>query len=260
MGSSRGSAVAAGWFFVVAFGAAVAGLALYQPALGDPGYVLGPGADGQVLLGGLLELLLAGSCIGTAVALYPVIRQHGPSTALGYVCGRLLEAALICVGIVATLSLVSLRRAGTGDDDALTTAARTLIALHDWTFLLGPGLVIGVNSVLLAWLMHRSRLVPRWIARLGLGGGALVLASSTAVLFGVYAQTSAAALLAAVPVAAWEMCLAVRLIARGFAPPATEATTTRLHQRQRAREQQVERRQDRRGVREPAHEAGLPEG
>ena len=222
MGTNRGNAVAAGWFFVVAFVAAIAGLALYQPALSDPAYVLGAGSDTRVLLGGFLELLLAGSCIGTGVALYPAIRQYGPSVALGYVCGRLLEASIICVGIVATLSLVSLRRAGSGDEEALTTAARTLIAMHDWTFLLGPGLVIGVNSMLLAWLMLRSGLVPRWIARLGLGGGALVLASSTAVLFGLYAQTSAVALVAAIPVAAWEICLAVRLIVRGFVPPPVE--------------------------------------
>ncbi|SOC53241.1 protein of unknown function [Blastococcus aggregatus] len=227
MGTTRPNAVAAGVFFLVAFATAIAGLALYQPALGDPAYVLGAGADGQVLLGGFLELLLAGSCIGTGVALYPVIRLYGPSVALGYVCGRLLEAAIICVGIVATLSLVSLRQdAPAGDDEALTTAARTLIALHDWTFLLGPGLVIGVNSMLLAWLMLRSRLVPAWIARLGLGGGALggalVLASSTAVLFGFYAQTSAVALVAAIPVAAWELCLAVRLIVSGFAPSLPE--------------------------------------
>ncbi|SDF50754.1 protein of unknown function [Blastococcus fimeti] len=217
MGSTRPNAVAAGVFFLVAFAAAIAGLALYQPALGDPGYVLGAGSDPQVLLGGFFELLLAGSCIGTGVALYPVVKRYGPSVALGYVCGRLLEAAIISMGIVATLSLVSLRQAApTGDDEALTTAARTLIALHDWTFLLGPGLVIGVNSMLLAWLMLRSRLVPAWIARLGLTGGALVLASSTAVLFGLYAQTSAIALVAAIPVAAWELCLAVRLIATGF--------------------------------------------
>ena len=216
MSPTRGNAIAAGVFFVVAFVAAIAGLALYQPALSDPAYVLGAGADTRVLLGGFFELLLAGSCIGTGVALYPVIKQYGPSTALGYVCGRLLEAAIICVGIVATLSLVSLRQAPAAGDDAMTTAARTLIALHDWTFLLGPGLVISVNSMLLAWLMLRSALVPAWIARLGLVGGALVLASSTAVLFGLYAQTSAAALLAALPVAAWEMCLAVRLIVSGF--------------------------------------------
>ena len=214
-------ATSAGVFFIVASVAAVAGLALYQPALGDTGYALGAGADGRVLLGGFLEVLLAASCIGTAVTLYPVVRRTEESVALGYVCGRVLEAAVISVGIVATLALVTLRQGAAGlDGDALQAVATALIALHDWTFLLGPGLVIGVNSLLLAWLVYRSELAPRWIAVLGLVGGPLVFASSTAVLFGAYEQVSAVAGLAALPVAAWEMCLAVFLIARGFRTPA----------------------------------------
>ena len=207
----RGNAVAAGVFFVVAAVAAIAGLALYQPALTDPDYLLGAGADTRVLLGGWLEVLLAASCIGTGVALYPVVRRESESVALGYVCGRVLEAAIIATGIAATLSLVSLRGTGTGPD-----VARALVALHDWTFLLGPGLVIGVNSLLLALLVYRSRLVPRWIAVLGLVGGPLVFASSTAVLFGLVEDTSPWRFVAAVPVTAWEMSLAVRLIVRGF--------------------------------------------
>ncbi|MCZ2849348.1 DUF4386 domain-containing protein [Modestobacter sp. VKM Ac-2978] len=214
MSRYRGNATAAGWFFIVAAVAAIAGLALYQPALGDPAYVLGAGSDGRVLLGGFLEVVLAASCIGTAVALYPVVKRESESVALGYVCGRLLEAAVITTGIAATLSLVTLRGAGSS-----TEVARALIAVHDWTFLLGPGLVIGVNSLLLAWLMHRSRLVPRWIAVLGLIGGPLVFVSSTAVLFGLYEDTSPWRFVAAIPVTAWEMSLAVRLIAKGFTRP-----------------------------------------
>ncbi|MGY1637057.1 DUF4386 domain-containing protein [Geodermatophilus sp. SYSU D00742] len=220
MSSHRGSAVVAGVFFVVAAVTAVIALALYQPVLGDPGYVLGAGADTRVLWGGFLEVVLAASCIGTAVALYPVVRGQDEGVALGYVCGRLLEAALITVGIVAVLAVVTLREASTGgaDDRALVAVAEALVAVHDWTFLLGPGLVIGVNSLLLASLVYRSRLVPRWIAVLGLVGGPLVFASSTAVLFGLYEQVSVWGMAAALPVAAWEMSLAVFLIARGFRP------------------------------------------
>ncbi|RBY94478.1 DUF4386 domain-containing protein [Blastococcus sp. TBT05-19] len=219
MGSTRTTAVVAGVFFVVAAVTAVIALALYQPALGDAEYVLGAGESTGVLVGGLLEIVLAASCIGTAVTLYPVIRQHGEGMALGYVCGRLLEAAVIVVGIVATLSLVSLRGAG-GDDEALVAVARALVAVHDWTFLIGPGLVIGVNSLLLAVLLHRSRLVPPAITMLGLVGGPLVLASSIAIMFGVYDQVSVWGFLGAVVVAVWEMALAYRLIATGFRAPA----------------------------------------
>ncbi|MGY1823601.1 DUF4386 domain-containing protein [Geodermatophilus sp. SYSU D00079] len=222
MHSHRRTAVIAGVFFVVAAVAAVIALALYQPALGDPDYVLGAGADTRVLWGGFLEVVLAASCIGTAVTLYPVVREHGEGIALGYVCGRLLEAAVIVVGIVSVLSIVTLRRnaadGGGTDDGTLAAVAESLVALHDWTFLLGPGLVIGVNSLLLAVLVYRSRLVPRWIAVLGLVGGPVVFASSTAILFGLYDQVSVWGMAAALPVTAWEMSLAVVLITRGFRP------------------------------------------
>ncbi|MBB3086198.1 DUF4386 domain-containing protein [Geodermatophilus sabuli] len=225
MSPQRRSAVVAGTFFVVAAVTAVVALALYQPLLGDPAYVLGAGADTRVLWGALLEVVLAACCIGTAVTLYPVVKRQDEGVALGYVCGRLLEAAVIVVGVVSVLAVVSLRRGttaggvpGGADDGARVAVAEALVALHDWTFLIGPGLVIGVNSLLLAHLVYRSRLVPRWIAVLGLVGGPVVLASSTAVLFGLYEQVSTVAGLAALPVTAWEMSLAVYLVAKGFRP------------------------------------------
>ncbi|MGY1738588.1 DUF4386 domain-containing protein [Geodermatophilus sp. SYSU D00684] len=221
MRESRGAAVVTGVFFLVAAVTAVAALALYRPLLGDPGYVLGAGADTQVRWGALLEVVLAASCIGTAVAAYPVVERHGRALALGYVCGRLLEAAVIVVGIVSVLAVVALRSA---DDDASPLAvARGLVALHDATFLVGPGLVIGVNTLLLAVLVYRGGLAPRWIAGTGLVGGPLVFLSSTAVLFGVYEQVSVWGFLGAVPVTVWEMGLAVYLVARGFRQPASPA-------------------------------------
>ncbi|MGY1730088.1 DUF4386 domain-containing protein [Geodermatophilus sp. SYSU D01045] len=218
MRESRGAAVVTGVFFLVAAVTAVAALALYQPLLGDPGYVLGAGADTQVRWGALLEVGLAAACIGTAVTAYPVVERHGRALALGYVCGRLLEAAVIVTGIVSVLAVVALRQ---GDHDAsLVGVARGLVALHDATFLVGPGLVIGVNTLLLATLVYRGRLAPRWIAVTGLVGGPVVFLSSTAVLFGLHDQVSAVAGLAALPVTVWEMGLAVYLIARGFRSPA----------------------------------------
>jgi hypothetical protein len=135
------------------------------------------------------------------------------------VAGRVLEAAFIAVGIISLLAIVTLRQDAAGADDAsLITTGKALVALHDWTFLFGPGLAIGINTTLLAWLMYRSQLVPRAIAVVGLIGGPVVFCSSVAVLFGLYEQTSAVAGLAAFPVFAWEMSLASWLIAKGFKP------------------------------------------
>jgi len=180
MSSARKIAVVAGVFFIVTAVAAIAGLVLYQPVLKHPGYIAGPGADTRVTLGAFSEVILAIAVIGTAVTLYPIVKRQNQDVALGYVCGRLLEAALIVTGIISVLSVVTLRQdlagtAGTGPA-ALTAVGRSLAAIHDWTFLSGPALVLGVNTLLLAYLMYRPGLVPRFIAVLGLAGGPLISA------------------------------------------------------------------------------------
>ncbi|MEJ8643771.1 DUF4386 domain-containing protein [Streptomyces sp. MS1.HAVA.3] len=128
----------------------------------------------------LCEVVLVVAVAGTGAALFPVLRRHGEGLALGYAFGRLLEAAVIALGIVAVLALVTLRR----DAGAAPGADVAMAAVHDWTFLLGPNIALGLNTVLLAYLAYRARLVPRFIAVLGLVGGPLICASAVAVMFG----------------------------------------------------------------------------
>jgi hypothetical protein len=224
MEANRRTAAVTGALFLVTEVAAIAGLALYGPALDGAAYVTGAGADQRVLLGALCEVVLLIAVVGTGVSLFPVLRRRHEALALGYACGRLLEAAVIAVGIVGMLALVTLRgaaaAAGRGGGAPFEAAATTLTAVHDWTFLLGPNIVLGANTLVLAYAMHRSRLVPRALTRLGLVGGTAICASAVAVLFGAYPQVSVAGSVAALPVFAWEVILAVRLLTRGFEPAA----------------------------------------
>lgn len=219
MASTRRTAFVAGVFFVIAAAAAIVGLALYGPVLNDSGFVTGAGSSNQVLAGALFEVFVAISVVGTAVTLYPVVRRQGEGLAIGYVAGRVLEATVIVVGMISLLAVVTLR-GSSGDAGALSAVSDGLVAVHDWTFLLGPGFAIGVNTLMLAYLMYRSELVPRWIARIGLVGGPLIFASSTAILFGAYEQLDPVAGALAFPVFAWEMSLAVYMIVKGFREPA----------------------------------------
>jgi len=206
-------------FYLVTHVTSIAALALYGPVLNSSDYVVGSGADNRVLLGALLEVICALAIVGTAVTLFPVVKRQNEGIALGYVGLRTLEAGIISVGIVSLLAVVTLRQHHAGTDaTSLVTVGRALVAAHDWTFLLGPNFVLGTNTVLLAYLMYRSGLVPRFIAVLGLVGGPLIFASAIAELFGVYKQVSVAGALTAVPVFAWELTLAVWLIASGFKP------------------------------------------
>ena len=166
-------------------------------------------------------MILAIACIGTAVTLFPILKRQNEGIALGYVASRILESTVIVVGIVSLLSVVTLRQdlAGAAGADAasLVTVGKSLVAIHDSTFLLGPGLVAGTgNGLLLGYLMYRSALVPRAIAVLGLIGGPLVFASGIAVRFGLYEQVSVWALIATLPEIAWEATLGVWLIVKGF--------------------------------------------
>jgi Domain of unknown function (DUF4386) len=220
MTSTRRTATVTGLFFLLAAVAAIAAKLLWIPVLSDASYVVGGGADTRVLLGVFVEFLTAVGVTGTAVALYPVLRRYGQGLTVGYLAGRLIEAVTIVVGLSTVLAVVALRQDNAGaagaDDVSLVAVQAALVAVHDAMFLLGPGLIIGINSLLLASLMYRSRLVPRWIAWIGLVGGPLVFLSSTAVLFGVYEQVSGTAGIFAFPVFIWEMSLAAYLIAKGF--------------------------------------------
>jgi hypothetical protein len=227
MSTLRRTAIIAGVFYLATEVTSIPALLLYQPVLRNGNYIAGANADNRVLLGGFLELLLVVACIGSAVTLYPVVKRQNHSIALGYVCGRVLESAIIVVGAVSVLVAVTLRQDLASADvgnPAVAAIERSLVAIHDWTFLLGPSWVLGFNSFLLAYLVYRSELVPRAIAVLGMSGGTLVTLSATAMLFGVYGQSVHTIL--ALPVFAWEVSFAIWLIAKGFKVPTLPATSS----------------------------------
>ena len=163
-----------------------------------------------MLVGGILEVIVALAGIGTAVTLYPVVKRQNEGVALGFVTARVLEAGMIFAGVFSLLSLVTLRQTGRGGRAKRlpwSPPARRSRG-HDWTFLSGQSLMPAVNAVLLGTLLYRSRLVPRILPVIGLIGAPLLLASSIATLFGDRPLPCSAAV-AALPVAAWEFSLGV---------------------------------------------------
>lgn len=217
----RRVALVAGLLYLVTIVASVpAQYVNYAPVLTHARYVLGAGADTQVLWGGLLEVITALACIGTAVVLYPVVKRQHAGAALGFVTARVLEAALIVTGIVSMLSVVTLRQPGaTGAEAAARlVAAESLVAVHDWTFLIGPGILPGVNALLLGYLMYRTRLVPRLIPLVGLIGAPLFLLAGAATVVGVNEPASIWTVLATLPIFLWELSLGLWLLVKGFRP------------------------------------------
>lgn len=217
MKPTRTLATVVGSLFISAAVTSMIGLALYAPILHDPGYILtGDSQENQVIMGAFFEILLAFSVIGTSIAVFPVLKKQNESLALGYVCGRLLEAAII----VGVLTIVTLNHQFTmnvkADTSSLLLAGKTLVAVHDWTFLFGPNIALGPNTLMLSYLLYKSKLVPRFIPILGFIGGPLIFLSAMFVMAGVYPQISVWGTICAIPVFSFEMSLAGQLVVKGF--------------------------------------------
>src|SRR5436305_2404943 len=121
MSPRRKTALAAGVLYILTF-VSIPTLALYGPVKGT-NYILGPGPDTAVIVGAILEMIVALAGIGTAVALFPVLKTQNEGLALGFVGSRVLEAATIFAGVVFLLSVVSLRQAGVGAAGLVTAQA-----------------------------------------------------------------------------------------------------------------------------------------
>jgi hypothetical protein len=232
--TARKTARAAGILYLITFVSSIPALALERPFLQHAGFIASTGPDSRLMAGGVLDLVNAFAAIGTAVVLYPLLSRDHPRLALGFVTSRLLEAAIIVTSVAALLSLVTLHTAAAGATGAekasLVTAGTSLIALHGWAFLLGPGLMPAINALLLGTVMYRTRLVPRIIPIVGLIGAPILIASATATVFGAYSQVSTPSALAALPVAAWELSLGLWMTIKAF-PLGSDATEKALNGR-----------------------------
>ena len=220
MTSNRKTALAAGVLFIVTFITSIPALYLFQPVLDHPvAYIAGPGGQNtRIFWGATLELLLIVANVASAVVLFPILRRQDEMLSLGYVTARVIESTFIAIGLVSVLGVVSMQQQdATGAGAGAVGVA--LAAIKDWTFLLGPGFIVGIgNGILLGYLMYRSGLVPRRMAMLGLIGGPLICASGILVLLGVIDEGGPIQGIATIPEFFWELSLGIWLTVRGFEP------------------------------------------
>jgi hypothetical protein len=229
MDRMRRTSLAAGILYLLTF-VSVPTLALFQPVRERADFILGAGSDAGVRWGAFSEVVVALAGIGTAVVLYPVAKRVSETAAIGFVTARVLEGALIIVGVVSVLTALTLRQdvAGTpgADQGSLLIAGHGLAATYDWAFLLSQSLLPVFNALFLGYVMYRSGLVPRILPIMGLVGAPLLLASDILIFFGVIDRVSPFAAVAFIPIAAWELSLGVYLTVKGFKPAAVAALTS----------------------------------
>jgi hypothetical protein len=214
-----------GWFFIATFITSIPARLLFIDGLdtswSDTSFTPGAVSDTSLRIGSILEFLLIGFNIATAVVLYPLAKRLSATLALGYVAARIMESVFIAIGLVAIVALIDVNEAWVGASAAAATAleadGNTLVSIYDWGFQFGPGLVVGFgNGLILGYLMYRSELVPPRLALLGLIGGPLLIISFVLILFGVFENGSGLSGLMTLPEAAWELSLGIYCAWKGF--------------------------------------------
>jgi hypothetical protein len=224
----RNYARAGGLFYLLTFAASIPALLMLHPILNDANYIVGAGHDTQVAWACFLDFVNALAGIGSAVAVYPIVKRVNNSMALGFVMSRMVEAAVIMIGVVALLGVVTMRQDFAGSAahaSSLPIVGQALVDVRDWTFVFGPTFMASINAVLFGTLLYRSGLVPRIIPTIGLVGAPLLFTSSTLIVLGHNAIGSSWTMLATAPVATWELSVGFYMTIKGFKrTPFTETT------------------------------------
>lgn len=216
MSTMRKTALVAGVLYLLTFLSSIPAALLLGDTLANPDYILGAGADGQVRLAAIFDIINGLTAIGTALALYSVLKRQHEGFAIGFVVSRTLEAAILFIGTVSVLSIADLRVTGAAADPAsLKTIGLSLTTIYHWAFALGTG-IPALNAVLLGWLMYRSRLVPRAIPVLGLIGAATFTSFIIGHILGITEGGTPWHGIAVAPIFFWELAIGLWMTFKGF--------------------------------------------
>lgn len=221
MTKDRMNGIIIGMLYIVAAVTSIIAVVLYQPILSEQWYMtVENGFQTKVLIGVLNDFLLVVTAIGTAVMLFPYIRRWNEHIALGYLCFRFMEAVFISIGLVSILSLLHLsinyEAESLLNEENLFAIGLMLQAFHRWTSMLGPNLMLGLNTIMYSYLLFRTGLVPKSLALFGMVTAVSVFIAGLLEMFGVIEPFSTIKGLIALPVGVYEISLAIWLIIKGF--------------------------------------------
>jgi hypothetical protein len=233
MDSDRKTGIVVGALFIVATVASILGSVALGSVLEGQEYLINVAAgESRLILAVLLFLVAASSAFATAFLLFPILRRHSEGLAAGYVGIRGFENVFYVAGVVGLLIMLTVSQtdavgASGGSDLHLLGAA--LVALHDWSVLIGTLIFFALGSLTLNYVLYQSRLVPRWLSLWGIVGAVLVFSYGLLGVFGVDTALGSPLMLLAMPIALQEMVFAVWLIAKGFNRPTVQLDQSLAH-------------------------------
>jgi hypothetical protein len=222
MNTSRNNPRWAGVFYIIATVAPI----LTFPFIGFlgggaagkpiPDYLLNVSPnESQVITGMLIEWIYALAVVGIIVTLYPILKKHNEALALAFSSLRFIEAICAILGSIALLTLLTVSQefvtAGVPDASYFQAVGTAVLAIRDWAFMIGSGLIWSLSALILNYLLYQSKLVPRWLSGWGIAGAILSFITYLLQFFGISLTE-----FLYLPIAVQEMVFAVWLIIKGF--------------------------------------------
>ena len=216
-----------GVLFIIATVAYSLGVIILDPILGSSDYLTSASeSEKQVIIGSFLVLIDAVAVAGIGIVIYPILKKHNETLALGYAGARIAEGVLFVVNIITILTLLTLSqefvKAGALDTSYYQTFGTILLAAADLAFLFGFGVAFTLSALILNYLLYQSKLVPRWLAGWGFVGAALLWVYYLLQPFNINLLG-----ILFIPIAIQEMVFAVWLIVKGFDPSAIASRSVR---------------------------------
>ncbi|WP_046005967.1 DUF4386 domain-containing protein [Pseudoalteromonas rubra] len=206
----------AGLLFLISTSSYMYADSILSPLLRLPGFLMQAAQhDSTLALAALLEFINCAAVVGISILVYPIIKQYSERVAMGYIAGRVIEAAMLISGAVILMTFVTM-----GDKLAVSSVINSeqiyimgsgLKAERYFSFLMGM-IALAIAGFLLNVTLFKYRLIPRLLSALGLLGYVMLLLK---VLFDFF-DVSAGGSWMYMPGALFELLLPLWLIFKGF--------------------------------------------
>lgn len=174
------------------------------------------GNENSIFIGALLVFIMAFSCSGIAIAIYPIIKKHCPSLAIGSVVFRAIEGVLNTMFSICLLTIVSLSQSG----ELTSDIGKMLITFMHNLGSFGATMAFCLGALLYYVAFFKTKQIPRWLSIWGVVGAFLHIIATVLGIFGYDSfGPSFIFIIINLPIALQEMVFAVWLIAKGFRSP-----------------------------------------
>jgi hypothetical protein len=218
MNSNRKRTIIAGALYFIGI---IAGLLSIAPAIDASDYLLKASANAnQVLFGALFQFIMTIAYVGFAITLYPILRKHMESLALGFLSFRIIAAVLNIIGFIILLLLLSLSqefvKGGTPDSSYFHSLGDLLRSGRDFVNHVAMILATSVGGLMFYFLLYQTKLIPRWLSLWGLISTFFTILASLLVMFHIIDIITSIYLVLNLPLILLEITLAIWFIAKGL--------------------------------------------